>query len=167
MTTAANKEVVPSLTLLSTPAGVPSIVIRVPVLEVGESITVPVPKPLLPKEGAPAAIVLSMVSCVTRDSPPETIVVSPEGPGSQPARPPPNAPAVSSERVDVLPQEQPPSNRQPDFSPCRDDFFSDDVFPGKSPNFKHNERIKSETGVQRMEAARRIACVLAMHRIPG
>ena len=46
-------------------------------------------------------------------------------------------------------------------------FFLMIFFPGKNPNFKHNERIKSETGVQRMEAARRIACLLAMHGIPG
>ena len=112
----------------------------------GESITVPVPKPLLPKEGPPAAIVLSMVPYVTKRSHPEKIVVSPEGPGAQPARPPPNAPAVSSERAVVLPPEQPPSNRQPDISPCRDDFFSDDFFPGKIPNFKHNEEDQERDG---------------------
>ena len=51
---------------------------------------------------------------------------------------------------------------QAEISAGRDDFF-----PGARPSFVHNEFVMSETGEQWMEAARRIACVLAMHGIPG
>ena len=51
---------------------------------------------------------------------------------------------------------------QPDTS-----AFREDLFPGASPSFQYNDLVERDTGAQRMEAARRIACVLAMHELPG
>ena len=155
MTTAANKTEIPSNIVASTPLGVPSILLRIRMLELGESITVPLGRTPMPNEGPRTAIVISRVPEITGKSPAATAAVSPEGPGAPPAQAPPNVPEVCSEWA-VAPSDHAA------ISTCMDDFF-----PGANPYFVPNEVVKSETGEQLMEAARRIACVLAMHRIPG
>jgi len=58
---------------------------------------------------------------------------------------------------------------QPDISACRDDLF-----PGADPNFEDDDleyrgmiKAVDDFDELRMSSARRIACVLAMHGIPG
>ena len=49
---------------------------------------------------------------------------------------------------------------QPAISVCRDELF-----PGAIPFFDHDEAVKDKATEQWMEAARRVACVLALHGV--
>ena len=204
MTTAATiHTVISSISVELTPAGgVSSFLIRIPELAPGESITVPVGRTAIPKEGPPTAFVISRVPYLTRESPPETTAVSPAGwAGAQPLQQTQNAKKVSPGRAGTLPSplpliQTPPfvsaplaskdraSGSRPSGSmQCtpRHDGQSCvesgphqvpiraciDLFPGANPNFVHYELVKSDTSEHNMEAARRIACILAMHGIPA
>ena len=118
----------------------------------------------------------------TRESPPETTGLSPEGLGTQPAQPrPPEVfeqgqalPRAGAMPPLPLPEVTPRGSvraAMEDEEPKRRKIMLSGwrpyIFPGANPTFRRDEFVKGDTGTQRMEAARRIACILAMHKCPG
>ena len=57
---------IPSINVSSVPAEVSSILLRIPMLELGDSITVPVGRTPMPNEGPPTAFVISRVPYLKR-----------------------------------------------------------------------------------------------------